>query len=116
MSISSLIKFVWKDSLPCFCLKGFLCHSIWILWSLSLSATTNFPANHPNHARYDLDFKSPTNDGSLVVTGAELGDIFADLSKKYPIVSIEDPFDQDDWENYAAFTAQVGEDVQVNET
>jgi enolase len=63
--------------------------------------------------RYDLDFKSPTNDGSMVYSGADLGGIYADLCKKYPIVSIEDPFDQDDWENYTSFTAAVGEGVQV---
>jgi enolase len=63
--------------------------------------------------RYDLDFKSPTNDGSLIQSGAELAATFIDLAKKYPIVSIEDPFDQDDWENYAAFTKAIGKDVQV---
>ena len=28
-------------------------------------------------------------------------------------MSIEDPFDQDDWENYTAFTAAIGDSVQV---
>jgi len=32
---------------------------------------------------------------------------------EYPIVSIEDPFDQDDWEHYAKMTAEVGENVQI---
>jgi len=31
----------------------------------------------------------------------------------YPIVSIEDPFDQDDWEHYAKMTGEVGEQVQI---
>jgi len=31
----------------------------------------------------------------------------------YPIVSIEDPFDQDDWEHYAKLTAEVGTNVQI---
>mmetsp|Transcript_1198 Transcript_1198/g.1951 ORF Transcript_1198/g.1951 Transcript_1198/m.1951 type:complete len:462 (-) Transcript_1198:534-1919(-) len=62
---------------------------------------------------YDLDFKSPTKDGSLVLTGGALASIFIDLAKKYPIVSIEDPFDQDDWASYAEFTAAIGKDVQV---
>lgn len=61
---------------------------------------------------YDLDFKSdgPRN---AVVSGRELGKIFADLSRNYPIVSIEDPYDQDDWTHYAEFTAEVGAKVQV---
>ena len=63
--------------------------------------------------KYDLDFKSPTKDGSLIQTGPELAATFIDLCKKYPIVTIEDPFDQDDWENYTAFTAAIGKNVQV---
>lgn len=31
----------------------------------------------------------------------------------YPIVSIEDPFDQDDWEPYTKMTAEIGEKVQI---
>jgi enolase len=32
---------------------------------------------------------------------------------RYPIVSIEDPFDQDDLATYSAFTAELGDRVQV---
>jgi enolase len=32
---------------------------------------------------------------------------------KYPLVSIEDPFDQDDWDAYKKFMDAVGKDVQV---
>jgi enolase len=35
------------------------------------------------------------------------------MSAKYPIVTIEDPFDQDDWANWSAFVAKVGGPVQV---
>lgn len=62
---------------------------------------------------YDLDFKSPTNDGKSVLSGPKLAELYADLAKKYPIVSIEDPFDQDDWENYQAFVKAIGKDVQI---
>ncbi|CAB1099574.1 unnamed protein product [Ectocarpus sp. CCAP 1310/34] len=61
--------------------------------------------------RYDLDFKNKGGDQQL--TGEELGQLYKDLAAKYPIVSIEDPFDQDDWANYAPFTAAVGDAVQV---
>jgi len=63
--------------------------------------------------RYDLDFKTDNNDGSMVYNGEELGNLYKDLTEKYPIISIEDPFDQDDWENYTAFTAAIGDKVQV---
>lgn len=42
--------------------------------------------------RYDLDYKN--KGGKQQLTGAELGQLYKDLAAKYPIVSIEDPFDQ----------------------
>ena len=32
---------------------------------------------------------------------------------KYPLVSIEDPFDQDDFESYVAMTKELGDKVQI---
>merc|ERR1712178_14504 len=66
--------------------------------------------------KYDLDFKSPAgkpDDKSRYVTPIELGDIYAGFVEKYPIVSIEDPFDQDDWAGYKAFTTRIGGTTQV---
>lgn len=63
--------------------------------------------------KYDLDFKTANNDGSKKLTGPALGELYKDLCKKYPIISIEDPFEQDDWENYTSFTAAVGKDIQI---
>jgi len=63
--------------------------------------------------KYDLDFKNPKSDGSQKLTGLELGNFYKELTKDFPIVSIEDPFDQDDWESYCAFTPTVGEMIQV---
>ena len=40
-------------------------------------------------------------------------DLYKTFIEEYPIESIEDPFDQDDWEHYSKFTAQVGEKVQI---
>jgi enolase len=62
---------------------------------------------------YDLDFKTPNNDKSQVISGTELANLYKDLMAKYPIVSIEDPFDQDDWTNYQKFQADVGEKCQI---
>jgi enolase len=43
---------------------------------------------------YDLDFKTKGNDGSQKLSGAALTDLYKDFLAKYPVVSIEDPFDQ----------------------
>jgi enolase len=62
---------------------------------------------------YDLDFKNKGNDGSLTLTGPALTDLYKDLVTKYPIISIEDPFDQDDWGNYSSMVSQCGTEVQI---
>ncbi|XP_073731755.1 beta-enolase [Misgurnus anguillicaudatus] len=89
--------------------------------------------------KYDLDFKSP-DDPKRHITGEQLGDLYKSFIKNYPVhaskrtnddmvpngkephlcmfavylivvQSIEDPFDQDDWENWTKFTGSV--DIQV---
>mmetsp|Transcript_21257 Transcript_21257/g.23084 ORF Transcript_21257/g.23084 Transcript_21257/m.23084 type:complete len:474 (+) Transcript_21257:79-1500(+) len=64
--------------------------------------------------KYDLDKKFRTPElKTPLLTGAELGAFYQELTKAYPIKSIEDPFEQDDWDNWVAFTAAVGKDVQI---
>ncbi|WP_382385204.1 phosphopyruvate hydratase [Ligilactobacillus acidipiscis] len=46
-------------------------------------------------------------------TPDEMIKYYEGLVEKYPIISIEDPFGEDDWENYAKFTAAVGDKVQI---
>lgn len=64
---------------------------------------------------YDLDFKTtgPEKDLSMKLSGDELMALYTKLASDYPIVTIEDPFDQNDWENWSKFTAQIGEKVQI---
>ena len=50
---------------------------------------------------YDLDFKTEMNDGTQCKTGEQLGELYASFCRDYPMVSIEDPFDQDDFESCA---------------
>jgi enolase len=43
----------------------------------------------------------------------EMADYYAELVAAYPLVSIEDPLDEDDWEGWATLTAALGERVQL---
>merc|ERR1712093_504942 len=54
--------------------------------------------------KYDLDFKNPNSDSSKWLTGKQLAEFYNSLVDKYDIVSIEDPFDQDDWEAWSHLT------------
>src|SRR5262249_9571123 len=48
-----------------------------------------------------------------VLSSAQMIELFSSWLDKYPIVSIEDPLDQDDWDGYAAFTKALGRKVQI---
>jgi enolase len=62
---------------------------------------------------YDLDFKTENNDGSQCKTGEELMKVYEEFVKEYPMVSIEDPFDQDDFASYKAMTEALGTTCQI---
>lgn len=51
--------------------------------------------------------------GGKDLTSAELIDYYLDLLEKYPIVSIEDPFDEDDFEAWQKFTEKAKKKVQI---
>jgi enolase len=47
------------------------------------------------------------------LSSAEFGAVYAELVRDYPLVSIEDPLDEDDWDGWIALTAAVGSKVQI---
>lgn len=62
---------------------------------------------------YDLNSKEENNDGSQKISGDSLANVYKSFIADYDILSIEDPFDQDDWETYSKFTAEIGDKVQI---
>lgn len=61
--------------------------------------------------KYDLDFKNPDSDKSKWLSGKQLAELYLQLMKEYPIVSIEDPFAEDDWDAWVHFQSKV--DIQI---
>jgi enolase len=49
----------------------------------------------------------------LKLTGAALGEFYASLCKDFPIITIEDPFDQDDWDAWTGMTTNLGGPTQI---
>ena len=43
----------------------------------------------------------------------EMAKVYEELIAEYPIVSIEDPLQEDDWEGYANLTKTIGDKVQI---
>ena len=46
-------------------------------------------------------------------TSDELIDMYKNMVMKYPIISIEDPLDEEDWEGWKKITAELGDKVQL---
>jgi enolase len=60
------------------------------------------------------------NDGAYVLehegrslSSTEMADYWADMSSRYPIVSIEDGMDENDWDGWKALTDRIGSEVQL---
>merc|ERR1719253_1479740 len=64
---------------------------------------------------YDLDFKTEgdAKDKSQTISGDKLTEMYQSFCDKYPVISIEDPFDQDDFPSYGKMTASMGEKCQI---
>jgi enolase len=51
--------------------------------------------------------------GKKTFSGSEMVDFYVDLSKKYPIISIEDGLAEDDWDSWVILTKKLGTKVQI---
>ena len=52
-------------------------------------------------------------EGNKKLTAAELTDFYAKLVDKYPIVSIEDGLDENDWDGWKILTDKLGKKIQL---
>jgi enolase len=51
--------------------------------------------------------------GGLVLDGQQMIEMYASLADRYPIVSIEDPLAEDEWESWQSMTEQLGNRLQL---
>jgi enolase len=68
--------------------------------------------------KYDLDFKNEGSNPEDYLTPEQLTELYKGFIEKYPIVSIEDSHDQDDWDGWKSLTSTtdiqiVGDDLTV---
>ena len=71
-----------------------------IALAMDVAATEFF-----SEGKYEFEGKSLTSD--------EMITYYSDLVSNYPLVSIEDPLDEDDWSGWAKLTAELGEKIQI---
>ena len=71
-----------------------------IALAMDVAATEFF-----NEGKYEFEGKSLTSDQMITY--------YSDLVSNYPLISIEDPLDEDDWNGWAKLTAELGEKIQI---
>ena len=71
-----------------------------IFLALDVAATELFSEN-----KYSYNSKKLATD--------ELIEVYEKLVNKYPIISIEDPLDEDDWDAWSLLTSKIGSKVQL---
>jgi enolase len=59
------------------------------------------------------DYTKFEGDKGMVRTSEEQAQYLADLCEKYPIISIEDGMDENDWEGWKLLTEKIGDKVQL---
>lgn len=59
--------------------------------------------------KYDLDFKNDDSKPEDYKSGDEMLEMYKGFARDYPVVTIEDPYDQDDWAAYTKMTAEMSE-------
>jgi len=52
-------------------------------------------------------------EGGKELTAAELADFYVELVDKYPIISIEDGLDENDWDGWKVLTDKLGKKIQL---
>ena len=61
---------------------------------------------------YDFDFKQNTK-GARMKDYKGMVDLYSRWLKIYPVISIEDPFAEDNWQEWSDFTKQYGKKLQI---
>jgi enolase len=64
-------------------------------------------------SEFYVDGKYDLKGEGKVFDSEGFGDFLADLSKRYPIISIEDGLDESDWDGWASLTKKIGDNVQL---
>jgi enolase len=75
---------------------------------------------HKNDVKFALDCAASEfyKDGKYILEGQEytrsqMLDFYKNLAKEFPIVSIEDPFSEEDWEGFKEITKDLGQDITI---
>ncbi|MDG2194500.1 MAG: phosphopyruvate hydratase [Polaribacter sp.] len=77
-----------------------------VMLALDCAAAEFYVDGKYNYAKFE-------GDTGLIRTSEEQADYLAELAEKYPIISIEDGMDENDWEGWKYLTDKIGDKVQL---
>lgn len=77
-----------------------------VMLALDCAAAEFYEGGKYNYAKFE-------GESGKVRTSEEQADYLAELSAKYPIISIEDGMDENDWEGWKYLTDKIGDKVQL---
>jgi enolase len=64
-------------------------------------------------SEFYVDGKYDLKGEGKVFDSEGFGDFLSDLSRRYPIISIEDGLDESDWDGWASLTKKIGDKIQL---
>ena len=75
------------------------------------------PGDSSHEAKYDLDFKNEAPHEDQKISAQALIELYqsfvSQCTSESPMISIEDPFDQDDWSSWIELTKKLGDQIQI---
>jgi enolase len=84
-----------------------------ILKAVEISGYENMMHIALDPASSEFYFDGKYKIGNKSFSGSEMVDFYFNLTKKYPIISIEDALAEDDWESWVELTNKLGNKVQI---
>ncbi|HBA63245.1 MAG TPA: phosphopyruvate hydratase [Lachnospiraceae bacterium] len=67
----------------------------------------------PDFKKYVFEGESRMHGSRIIRSAEEMIDYYADLLAEFPIASIEDPLDEEDWDGWELLSTRLGRDVQL---
>lgn len=66
-----------------------------------------------DYKKYDFPGESRMTGEKIVRSAEELIDYYVDLIEEFPIISIEDPLGEEEWDGWELLTTRLGQDIQL---
>lgn len=67
----------------------------------------------PQSGKYVFEGEGKRSGNLVARTAAEMADYYEELANEFPLLSIEDPLDEEDWEGWKMLTARLGSRLQL---